>query len=156
MSQGKLVAIRISMKKGLPMENVDRGTCMEAFGLKDDIHGGKGYRQVSLMGCESLRMMRESKVQGLCTVKFKANLMVEGINLWEFPVGTKLRIGESLHEISQVGKGCHAGCAVLARGERCILMQQAIFTRVLASGEITIGDRIEVVEISETAGRGQI
>ncbi len=153
MSQGKLVAIQISKKKGLPMESTDIGTCMADFGLKGDIHGGKGCRQVSVMGCDSMRSMRESKMQGLCTVKFQANLMVDGMALWELPVGTKLRIGDSLHEISQVGKGCHAGCAILENGDSCILMQQAVFTRILASGEIAIGDRIEVVENSETRGR---
>ncbi|HPA49882.1 MAG TPA: hypothetical protein PLO36_07100, partial [Methanofastidiosum sp.] len=61
-------------------------------------------------------------------------------------VGTKIRIGETIQEVSQIGKECHNGCAIKAQVGECIMPKEGIFTVVLQSGNIKEGDLIEIIE----------
>lgn len=150
MIQGKVVAINISKEKGVPKETIKVGNFLEDFGLEGDAHAGKWHRQVSLLGVESVNTMKEMGVKGLCSGKFAENLTTEGLVLWELPVGTKLKIGETVQEVTQIGKECHAGCAIREQVGSCIMPKQGIFTRVLQGGKIAVDDPIEVIEPVET------
>ncbi|WP_432665912.1 MOSC domain-containing protein [Wukongibacter baidiensis] len=142
----KVIAISISETKGVPKENIPEGNFIEDFGLEGDAHAGKWHRQVSLLGVESINKMKEMGIEGLCSGKFAENLTTEGINLYDLPVGTKLQIGETLHEVTQIGKECHTGCAILHQVGQCIMPKEGIFTKVLKGGKIKVDDEIKVVE----------
>lgn len=90
--------------------------------------------------------MKEIGIKGLCSGKFAENITTEGINLYELPVGTKLEIGETSQEVTQIGKECHAGCAIFQQIGQCIMPKEGIFTKVLRGGKIKVGDEIKVVE----------
>lgn len=142
----KVLAVNISEKKGVPKKGILEGNFIEDFGLEGDAHAGKWHRQVSLLGVESVNKMKEMGAKGLCTGKFAENLTTEGINLWELPIGTKLRIGESIQEVTQIGKECHAGCAIRSLVGDCIMPREGIFTKVLTGGKVKAGDLIEIIE----------
>ncbi|MEA4825331.1 MAG: MOSC domain-containing protein [Clostridium sp.] len=142
----KILAVNISEKKGVPKKGIPEGNFIEDFGLEGDAHAGKWHRQVSLLGVESVNKMKEMGAKGLCTGKFAENLTTEGINLWELPIGTKLRIGETIQEVTQIGKECHAGCAIRSLVGDCIMPREGIFTKVLTGGKIKAGDLIEIIE----------
>lgn len=142
----KVIAISISEKKGVPKENIPEGNFIEDFGLEGDAHAGKWHRQVSLLGVESINKMKDMGIKGLCSGKFAENITTEGINLYELPVGTKLEMGETLHEVTQIGKECHAGCAIFQQIGQCIMPKEGIFTKVLKGGKIKVGDEIKVIE----------
>lgn len=142
----RIVAINISEKKGVPKVTIPEGNFIEEFGLEGDAHGGKWHRQVSLLGIESIDKMKAIGVQGLCTGKFAENLTTEGIVLYELPVGTRLKIGETLHEVTQIGKECHQKCAIYHTVGDCVMPKEGIFTRVLKGGIVRAGDAIERVE----------
>lgn len=146
MIKGKVIAINISEKKGVPKNTIPEGMFIEDHGLEGDAHAGKWHRQVSLLANESVDTMRNLGVKGLCTGKFAENITTEGILLWEIPVGTKLKIGDTIQEVSQIGKECHDGCAIKQQVGQCIMPTQGIFTRVLKSGKVKVGDEIEVIE----------
>ncbi len=142
----RVVAINISEKKGVPKVTIPEGNFIEEFGLEGDAHGGKWHRQVSLLGIESIDKMKAVGVQGLCTGKFAENLTTEGIVLYELPVGSRLQIGETLHEVTQIGKECHQKCAIYHTVGDCVMPKEGIFTRVLKGGVVKAGDTIEIVE----------
>jgi MOSC domain-containing protein YiiM len=142
----RVVAINISEKKGVPKVTIPEGNFIEEFGLEGDAHGGKWHRQVSLLGIESIDKMKAIGVQGLCTGKFAENLTTEGIVLFELPVGTKLKIGETVQEVTQIGKECHQKCAIYHTVGDCVMPKEGIFTRVLKGGVVKAGDAIEIVE----------
>lgn len=146
MIKGKVIAINISEKKGVPKNSIEEGMFIEDHGLEGDAHAGKWHRQVSLLANESVDKMKALGVKGLCTGKFAENITTEGILLWEIPVGTKLKIGDTIQEVSQIGKECHSGCAIKKQVGQCIMPTQGIFTRVLKSGKVKVGDEIEVIE----------
>lgn len=139
---GEVIAINISEKKGVPKNSIESGHFIKEHGLEGDAHAGKWHRQVSLLADESVEKMRALGSKGLCAGKFAENLTTRGLELWKLPIGTKLKIGDSLHEVTQIGKECHDGCAIKQAVGQCIMPTQGIFTRVLESGEIKVGDQI--------------
>jgi len=143
---GKVLAINISVGKGTPKDTIPQGNFIVDFGLEGDAHAGKWHRQVSLLANESVNKMRAQGVEGLCTGRFAENITTEGLELWSFKVGTKLKIGETIQEISQIGKECHNGCAIKQMVGECVMPKEGIFTRVIQGGIIKAGDLIEVME----------
>lgn len=146
MIMAKVVAISISETKGVPKENIPKGNFIEDFGLEGDAHAGKWHRQVSLLGTESINKMKEIGIKGLCSGKFAENITTEGINLYELPIGTKLQIGETIQEVTQIGKECHTGCAIFQQVGQCIMPTEGIFTKVVKGGEIKVDDEIKIIE----------
>lgn len=142
---GKVIAVNISRKKGVPKETIEQGEFKVDHGLVGDAHAGNWHRQVSLLGIESINKMKALGIEGLCTGIFAENLTTEGIELWKLPVGTKLRIGDTLQEVTQIGKECHVKCAIFQKVGTCIMPTEGIFTKVLKDGIIKAGDEIEVI-----------
>ncbi len=146
MIKGKVLAINISEKKGVVKKPISQGYFRVNHGLEEDAHAGNWHRQVSLLADESVETMRALGVKDLTVGKFAENITTEGIELWKLPVGTKMRIGETLMEVSQIGKKCHHGCAIKQQVGECIMPTQGIFTIVLESGLIRTGDEIQILE----------
>ncbi|WP_132244077.1 MOSC domain-containing protein [Marinisporobacter balticus] len=142
---GKVKGINISEKKGVVKQPIAEGQFIKEFGLKDDAHAGKWHRQVSLLAQESIDKMTEMGVEGLCSGKFAENITTSGITLHELPVGTLLKIGETIQEVTQIGKECHSGCAIKQAVGQCIMPKEGIFTKVLEGGIIRVGDAISLV-----------
>lgn len=143
---GKVISINISDKKGIIKQPIEVGVFEEDFGLKDDAHGGKWHRQVSLLAQESIDKMTNLGVEGLVPGKFAENITTEGIVLYTLPVGTLLKIGETIQEVTQIGKECHSGCAIKQAVGKCIMPKEGIFTKVIKGGKVKAGDTIEVIE----------
>lgn len=142
---GKVKAVNISKVKGVIKESIPFGTFQEDFGLVGDAHAGKWHRQVSLLAQESIDKMTSIGIEGLCSGKFAENITTEGLILHTLPVGTKVRIGASVHEVTQIGKECHTGCAIKVQVGECIMPKEGIFTRVIKGGIVTVGDDIEIL-----------
>ena len=75
---------------------------------------------------------------------FGENLVVEGIDLKSLPIGTQLTCGDTLLELTQIGKECHARCAIYHQMGDCIMPREGVFCRVLRGGRVAPGDPIEV------------
>ncbi|SHK19056.1 hypothetical protein SAMN02744037_01836 [Tepidibacter formicigenes DSM 15518] len=143
---GKVVAINISEKKGVIKKPIPEGEFKEDYGLVGDAHAGKWHRQVSLLGQESIDKMKALGIDGLCTGKFAENITTEGIILHELPIGTRLKIGDTVQEVTQIGKECHGGCEIRKQVGDCIMPREGIFTRVIKGGVVKTGDVIDVIE----------
>lgn len=144
----KIVSCNISEQKGLIKHAVDSVVLIEDFGIEGDAHAEKGSkRQISLLARESIKKMEDLGVKGLCFGKFAENFTTEGIELYTLPVGTKLQIGETLHEVTQIGKKCHAedGCEIARTVGKCIMPKEGIFTKVLKGGVVKAGDEITIL-----------
>ena len=59
-------------------------------------------------------------------------------------VGTKVRIGESLLEITQIGKECHTRCRIYNTVGDCIMPREGVFAKVLEGGSVKRGDAVYV------------
>ena len=143
---GKVLAINISEKKGVVKHPINGGVFKKDYGLVGDAHAGNWHRQVSLLGIESVNKMKSMGVKGLCHGKFAENITTEGIILHQLPIGTILKIGETLQEITQIGKECHKGCAIKQQVGQCIMPTEGIFAKVIEGGTIKPGHLIEIIE----------
>jgi len=141
----KVVSINISTGKGTIKKPIPVGNLIENHGLEGDAHAGPWHRQLCLLAIESVRKMDETGIKGLCAGKFAENITTEGIELYSLAVGTQLKIGDTLHEVTQIGKECHSGCEVQKLVGKCIVPKEGIFTKVLKGGQIQAGDEITVL-----------
>lgn len=144
--KGKVLSINISEKKGTPKTKINPGVLIEDFGFEGDAHAGKWHRQVSLLAKESIDKSKGLPTDGLCHGVFAENITTEGIELFTNPVGTKLKIGECVIEITQIGKECHEGCAIQKLVGKCVMPREGIFAKVIKGGKVFEGDEIEILE----------
>lgn len=147
---GKLIAICTSEKKGTQKQQVETAVLREDHGIEGDAHAGNWHRQVSLLGLEKIEAFRERGAE----VEFGAfgeNLVIEGFDFRNLPVGTRFRIGDTLLEMTQIGKECHTHCAIYHMVGDCIMPREGVFAKVLEGGGIKVGD--EVTEIKPDPGR---
>lgn len=136
MNQFQIVSVNISNKTGERKVPVDMLYLRENHGAEGDAHAGTWHRQVSLLAEEDIDIMRAKGVK-LANGDFAENITIRGIDLASLPVGTKLRIDEVLLEVTQIGKKCHRGCAIMDQVGDCIMPRQGIFAKVLKGGTIT-------------------
>ena len=140
---GKIMAVCISEKKGTQKSRIESAHLIDDFGIENDAHAGKWHRQVSLLSYETIEAFkaRGAEVQDGA---FGENVIVSGIDLIHLPVGTLLRSGEVLLEVTQIGKECHSHCEIFKKMGECIMPTNGIFTKVLHGGVIKAGDEINV------------
>lgn len=143
--KGKVLSINISEKKGTPKTKINPGVLIEDFGFEGDAHAGKWHRQVSLLAKESIEKSKGLPTDGLCHGVFAENITTEDIELYTIPVGTQLRVGECIIEISQIGKECHEGCAIQKLVGKCVMPREGVFAKVIKGGKVFEGDSIEVL-----------
>lgn len=143
---GKIVAISISKKKGIPKTNVQSAKLIENFGIDGDIHAGNWHRQVSFLALESIDRMREKGLPNLRPGAFAENITTEFLVLPQLEVGTKIKLGkEAILEITQIGKECHSKCAIFFKVGDCVMPREGIFAKVIRGGEIFDEDEIEIL-----------
>jgi len=141
----RVKSINMSDQKGIPKDPIDSGLFIENFGLKDDSHGGDWHRQVSVLDQGSIDKIAKLGIEGLTPGRFAENITTEGIRLHELPVGAKLQIGETLQEVTQIGKECHTRCEIYHRVGACVMPLEGIFTKILKGGLIKPGDEIKIL-----------
>ena len=147
MSQQAIIkAVCISEKKGEQKHPVDAVTLRPRHGIVGDAHAGDWHRQVSLLAQESVDRLQEKISIRLFPGAFAENILCEGISLCSLPVGTKLKVGTALCEVTQIGKECHADCAIRRQAGDCVMPREGVFVAVLEEGEARPGDAVSVVE----------
>ena len=141
-----IIAVCKSEKKGTKKKDVGEGLLKAEFGLVGDAHADCcTHRQVSLLAVESIDKMRALGLE-VDPGDFAENLTTQGIDLVYLPVGTRLSVGEQIVlEITQIGKECHAGCAIYRQVGKCIMPEEGVFAKVIQGGHVGTGDQIKVV-----------
>ncbi|MDO4553297.1 MAG: MOSC domain-containing protein [Bacillota bacterium] len=142
----EVVAVCVSEKKGEQKHEVPQAELKEGHGVAGDAHAGDWHRQVSLLGAESVQKVQDATDYPLFHGAFAENILTRGIVLYELPVGTRLRIGPCLTEVTQIGKECHLGCEIRRACGDCVMPREGIFVRVLTGGTVRAGDPIAVAD----------
>ena len=141
---GTVKAINTSETKGVIKNPVKEAYFKENHGIEGDAHAGEWHRQISLLATESADKVRAAGLD-IDDGRFAENITTEGIILYTLPIGTKLKIGETVQEVTQIGKTCHTGCAIKQTIGDCVMPREGIFTKVITSGMVRPGDKIEVI-----------
>ncbi|HKZ17300.1 MAG TPA: MOSC domain-containing protein [Geobacteraceae bacterium] len=144
----KVVAVCVSENKGERKKPVDVVELKENHGIIGDAHSGEWHRQVSLLALESIRKMQQKGLD-VTTGDFAENITTEGIDLPSLPLGTRLTIGETLVEVTQIGKECHTRCSIYYQAGDCVMPREGIFVKVIRGGKIGKNDKIDVIPGAE-------
>lgn len=145
---GKVVSINLSERKTMRKTPGTSGTLVLDRGFESDAHAGDWHRQVSLLAQESIDSM-VAKGLDVGAGDFAENITTQGIDLMQLPVGSVLRVGPTLVEISQIGKVCHTKCAIYYQAGDCVMPREGIFAVVREAGDINVGDAVELVSLGD-------
>ena len=138
---GKVIAVCTSEVRGTVKTPVPCARFRVDWGIEGDAHAGNWHRQVSLLSADKIEEFNRRGAE-VTPGAFGENLVVEGFDFCALPVGTLLRCGEVLLEITQIGKDCHSHCEIYRRTGDCIMPREGVFARVLAPGVIAPGDEM--------------
>jgi MOSC domain-containing protein YiiM len=130
-----ILSINVSERTGQQKKPVARALLREGHGIVGDAHAGDWHRQVSLLAQEDIDTLRGKGIE-IGFGDFAENITTRGIDLGSLPVGSRLRIGPALLEVTQVGKECHTGCAIRQIAGDCVMPRKGVFARVITGGEI--------------------
>ena len=139
----EVVSVNISEKKGTVKREVPEIHLKLRHGILGDAHAGDWHRQISLLAEESVDKMR-ALLPDLLPGAFAENINTRGLELKTLPVGTRLRLGEALVEVTQIGKECHSDCEIKKRTGKCVMPTEGIFAVVVREGTVRKGDPIEI------------
>jgi MOSC domain-containing protein YiiM len=143
MKNGEVIGVCLSDERGTSKKNVGEGYLKEAHGLVGDAHAGS-YKEVSLLSQE----WADESFDGKETVppgSFAENITTRGIDLSQLNVGQRLRIGESLVEVVQIGKSVEEieGHSFSYKG-LALLATRGVFVSVVKGGKVKVGNRVEI------------
>jgi MOSC domain-containing protein YiiM len=142
----KIVSIAVSKKKGTQKVPVDVAVLVKGRGIKGDAHAGPWGRQVSFLAAEQIEACRSRGLK-VTFGDFAENFATEGIDWKNVPVGSRLKLGNSvIVEITQIGKECRKRCAIYYQAGDCIMPREGVFARVLEGGSIRWGDLISFLQ----------
>jgi MOSC domain-containing protein YiiM len=139
-----IISINTSAAKGERKKPVGRAELVPGHGIIGDGHAGRWHRQISLLAAESIEKIKKKGLD-VGPGDFAENVTTRGIDLLQLPIGTKLRLGDALVEVTQIGKKCHSRCEIYRQAGDCVMPREGIFARVLEGGLICEGDHVSIV-----------
>ena len=147
---GVVRAVCVSEKKGVPKRDVKSARFVSQWGIENDVHGGDGLRQVSLLSNDKIEQFKKLGAD-VNHGDFGENLVVEGIDCSNLPIGTLLKCNDVILEITQIGKECHARCQIYYKMGDCIMPREGVFARVIKEGIISVGDVMDIIDFMNDA-----
>jgi len=145
--EGRVLAVCTSQKKGVPKRDIGRAELRANWGIVGDAHAADWHRQVSLLAWESIEKMRAKGLK-VRAGSFAENITTTGLCLVDLPIGTRMRIGTALVQVTQIGKVCHDKCAIYYQAGDCVMPREGIFVVVLEGGMVQAGDAVQVVPVT--------
>lgn len=142
---GKVISINISEKTSVIKEPVQSAEFITDYGIKGDGHAGSSHRQISLLGIESYNRLEEKGKKFDCGA-FAENITTEGFVLNKLSVGMVFKIGDTIQEITEIGKKGHDKFEIIKLFGAYILPVEGIFTKVIQGGIVKVGDTIEIIK----------
>ena len=129
-----------SVSHGEPMREFEEVFAVENKGFKNCLHGKSGStRQVLVMDAETLEDF------GIPPGIGKENITTRGIDLYGLLLGQRIRVGEALLEITKLCNTCHLLDEIRPGLQEEIRGRHGILCRVIESGTIRRGERVELV-----------
>jgi len=138
---GSVLAVCTSLNKGERKRPVSAVELVADHGITGDAHAGDGHRQISLLAQESIDKMRAMGLS-VSAGDFAENITTTGIDLVSLPIGSRLLLGSTLLEVTQIGKECHTRCAIYYQAGDCVMPKEGVFAKVLNGGIVTAGTDI--------------
>lgn len=163
MAELEILSVNISEKKGVVKKPVEV-ICLCETGIKGDAHAGNWHRQVSLLAQESIEQAELKAKVKFPPGTFAENLTTRGVAVHKTAILDRFVNEDVILEVTQIGKKCHASCAIGTLIGNCIMPLEGIFCRVVKSGDITSGTKfqykpkvmkVKIITLSDRASKGE-
>jgi len=139
----EVLSVNSSPGRGTPKYPQGEGNFIKNHGMEGDGHAGNWHRQVCVFDVSSLDALSPEERKS-CEASFSENITIRGVQVCTLPPGTQLEIGDTLLEITQIGKPF-----VKDPGEHTpreiIMHRDGVFCVVLKSGKVKNGDPVRVI-----------
>jgi MOSC domain-containing protein YiiM len=142
---GKVVGVCVSERRTDPKKNVGKGFLQRGLGLVGDSHAGT-EKEVSLLAFESIQKVCKETGLSAGPGSFAENITTKGIDIGSIPIGSTLQMGEAKLMVIQIGKDPSQAHTYNFQGYS-ILPKEGVFCRVIESGEVKIGDSINLFKV---------
>jgi MOSC domain-containing protein YiiM len=139
--KGTIVSINISEEKGRKKLPVQSAECIVDKGIKGDVHGTGGIRQISFLSEISVNKMRQQGIE-LDPGDFAENITFDGFGVEDVKIGDVIDCGSIRFEVTKIGKECHDGCWIKHKVGDCIMPREGFFVKVVNGGTIKENDEI--------------
>ncbi len=140
-----LIGVNRSERRSDPKVNVLEGELRPGLGLVGDAHAGLGEREISLLDIRYVDEVNEAYDLGAAPGAFAENLTVSGLDTASLQLGDRLRVGETVLEVVQLGKPPSASHTYNFKGHS-ILPKVGIFLRVVRGGRVRVGDEVALLD----------
>ena len=145
---GTIKAVCLSEERGTSKHQVDCVELRAKWGVVGDAHAGNWHRQVALLAWESIEKALERGLD-VGPGSFAENITTQGLELPTLPIGTRLRVGPALLEVTQIGKDPHEHDVIHELVGDSVIPREGVFCRVLEGGTVEAGDAITVLDEKE-------
>ena len=134
-------------KKRAPLALLQSAMVTLERGVGEDFRGKPGERQVTVLSEEGWRAACAVAGVALDWTERRANLLIEGIDL-KASAGRVLKIGDVRLRITRETDPCERMEEVHAGLYEALLPEWrgGVCCRVIAAGEITLGDKVELLD----------
>ncbi|RYD06428.1 hypothetical protein N752_03640 [Desulforamulus aquiferis] len=137
---GKVVSINISPTRGIEKSQIESVNIIKGWGLAGDGHGGNWERQVSIFPIEALELVPPEKKDEVLNGGYTENITIAEVDLANFCVGSKIKIGEAIIEILHIGKEEYK-----EHGRPYIVSREGRFGKVVDGGLVRVGDDARLI-----------
>jgi MOSC domain-containing protein YiiM len=143
----RIVSIQLCPGHREPMRLVPSATLITGVGLDGDKHAvAVSDRQVLLADKEALDAV------GVQPGTIKENLTVDGLNVMELPVGSRLHLGATaVLEITNVCEPCFRMDEIRDGLRHALEGRRGMVARVVKGGSIRVGDPVTIEEAEPLA-----
>ncbi|MBL0721531.1 MAG: MOSC domain-containing protein [Sulfurovum sp.] len=141
--RGKVLNLFIATKGNSSKESLDE-IKVDKYGVVNDKFYAKDIqRSVLISTIESYELSLKSNIQ-LPRGSLGENILID-YNPYTLPVGSKIKIGESLLEITQNCTLCKSLTKVNTKLPKILKDDRGIFAKVIESGVIKIDDKVYIL-----------
>jgi MOSC domain-containing protein YiiM len=121
---------------------VERATLVEQRGIKGDVKGNGGLRQLNVMRAETL-VEEAAKGRKTTPGEMGEQIVIAGLDSADFVEGVQLRLGESaVIEIGKPREPCERFAHIQDTPKENGIGRIGVLARVVAGGEIAVGDPV--------------
>lgn len=146
----QVISLFVKRKKGENIIRIEEACLKKDCGLIEDVNGVGGDRQVSIATDKVRKYIKKGDSEGICNHRFYENITIEGLDIEKLYVGQRIIIGETIQEITSIGKNCFPECNLLISNNPCPLSEEVLFTKVIEGGSIKIGDKVDIMYYTNT------
>lgn len=138
--------INISTERGTAKFPVDSAVITES-GIEGDAHSGEWHRQITILAEESVMKFEKETGRKTKSGEFATNIMISGLDTSKVKIGDRFFLNDAEVEITQIGKEPHYyDSPVLKDTGRNIMFDEGLFAKVIKTGKIKIGDKVEYIK----------